>query len=391
MLAYRERISRPAWWVSVPATVLLPLAVALLTLGGTVAAAQDQPEARPLDAVGVALLLAGAVILVVRTWNPSAIVGAAALSAAGYFAAGYPGGPAFLAAVVALCSAVVSGHRRSAYTVTAIVFGLLLVLHIIRFPGEALPLFGPTGWLSSLVTIIAGAELWRARSERLTHARTARAEAELRQVTEERLRLARELHDSLGHHVSLINVQAGVALYLLDENPEQARGALTAITKSSAELLSEMRSTPGVLRGVDEEPSRQPVAGLARLDDLAAESRAAGLATVQVLGDTRELPPSVDQAAYRIVQEALTNTRKHANADTATVLVTYDEDGLTVEISDDGRGAPAHRPHAASGGNGLPGMRERASALGGTLSVCTGERDGFRVQAHLPTAPMEVP
>lgn len=213
---------RPAWWVSVPATVLLPLAVALVTVVTTFAAARGQPDARPLDAVGIALLLAGAALLVVRRANPPAVVGAAALFAGGYFAAGYPAGPVFLAAVVALCSAVVTGHRRSVYTVTAAAFLLLLALHIIRFPGAELPLFGATGWLSTLVTIIAGAELWRARSERLEQLQITRAEAERRKATEERLRIARELHDSLGHHVSLINVQAGVALYLLDDDREQA-------------------------------------------------------------------------------------------------------------------------------------------------------------------------
>src|SRR5690606_14649033 len=171
-----------------------------------------------------------------------------------YLTLGYPYGPVFLAALVALCSAVLAGHRRSAYVVTGLAFAGLLVVHLVRFPDEPLPLFGAGGWLSSLAIVIAVCEWWRARRERQAQERLAREEAERRRGSEERLRIARDLHDSLGHHVSLINVQAGVALHLMDDDPEQARSALAAIKKSSGELLREMRATLGVLRGVDEPP-----------------------------------------------------------------------------------------------------------------------------------------
>jgi signal transduction histidine kinase len=142
-------------------------------------------------------------------------------------------------------------------------------------------------------------------------------------------------------------VQAGVALYLLDRDVEQARSALAAITSSSKALLANMRTTLGVLRGADEEPSRAPVAGLARLDDLVAENLGAGLVvTVQVRGDRRALPAAVDLAAYRIVQEALTNTRRHSGASRALVVVGYTDDGLSVEICDDGTGRPARAARA---------------------------------------------
>jgi signal transduction histidine kinase len=212
--------------------------------------------------------------------------------------------------------------------------------------------------------------------------RATEREVARRQVSDERLRIARELHDAVGHHVSLINVQAGVALYLLDRDVEQARSALAAITSSSKALLADMRTTLGVLRGADEEPSRAPVAGLARLDDLVAENLGAGLVvTVQVREDRRALPAAVDLAAYRIVQEALTNTRRHSGASRALVVVGYTDDGLSVEICDDGTGRP---PSTGAEGNGLPGMRERAAVLGGTLVAGPGERGGFRVAAHLP-------
>jgi signal transduction histidine kinase len=193
------------------------------------------------------------------------------------------------------------------------------------------------------------------------------------------------LHDSLGHHVSLINVQAGVALHLMDDDPEQARSALAAIKRSSGELLREMRATLGILRGVDEGPPRTPVAGLARLEDLLAENRSAGLPVeLEIVGAQRDLPPIVDQAAYRIVQESLTNTRRHAGPAHARVRLEYADEGLLVQVDDDGLGAPAHTE--PSGGNGLPGMRERATSLGGTLTAGPRPGGGFRVEAHLPAS-----
>ena len=186
----------------------------------------------------------------------------------------------------------------------------------------------------------------------------------------------------LGHHVSLINVQAGVALYLMDDDPEQARTALAAIKQSSRELLHEMRMTLGVLRGVDELPPHQPVPGLARLEPLVSDTRAAGLpVTLEIRGSSRDLPASVDLTAYRIVQEALTNTRKHAGPARASVVLQYAEHGLTVQIDDDGRGTGSP---ASDGGNGLSGMRERAQALGGTITAGPRAEGGFRVRAFLP-------
>ena len=205
---------------------------------------------------------------------------------------------------------------------------------------------------------------WRARRERLAQVLAVREETERRRGSEERLRIAQELHNVLGHHVSLINVQAGVALYLMDDDPEQARTALAAIKQSSRELLQEMRTTLGVLRGPgagDAGPPHQPVPGLARLDILVSETAAAGLPViVEIRGPVRDLPTSVDLAAYRIVQEALTNTRKHAGPARARVVLEYGDDGLTVQVNDDGRGTGTP---GSEGGNGLPGMRERAQAL----------------------------
>ncbi len=362
-------------------TVVVPLAVAVATVGSATAIARVFAPEAPLDALAIALLLVGPAALVVRRRHPPLAHAVAVAALIAYFGAGYPfAGPlVFLAALIALGTSVTTGHRVPAYAITAVGFTALVLVHVVRDPSDRLFVVA-AAWFAWLVALIAAFELWRSRRERLAQARAAREEAERRRGSEERLRIARELHDVLGHHVSLINVQAGVALYLMDDDPEQARTALTAIKQSSRELLREMRATLGVLRGVDEQAPRQPEAGLARLDDLVADTRAAGLpVTVETTGTPRELAPSVDLAAYRIVQEALTNVRKHAGRATAAVRLEYAGDGLTVQVDDDGTG-----PTGAPGGTGLAGMRERAGALGGTLTAGARPDGGFRVRAHLP-------
>jgi signal transduction histidine kinase len=371
---------RPSWWAGVVPTVVVPIAVGVFTVVGT-GFAQRFGTGRLLDPLGGILLLAGPAALVVRRWNPPAVFAGVVGVLLIYLATGYPFGPVPLASFVALATTVGYGYRRAGYAIAAATYAGVLVVYVLRHPGLGFPLAGASGWLAWIAAFVAAAELWRARRERREQALAAAAEADRRRGSEERLRIARDLHDVLGHHISLINVQAGVALYLMDDDPEQARSALTAIKQSSRDLLREMRSTLGVLRGVDEEPPHQPVAGLARLDDLVEATRAAGLpVTVEIGGEPRELPPSVDTAAYRIIQEALTNTRKHAGPAQASVLLTYTEDGITMRIDDDG-GGPVAR--SDGGGDGLPGMRERAAALGGTLTAGPRPGGGFRVDAHL--------
>jgi signal transduction histidine kinase len=368
-------------------TVALPLAVGAFTVIGTTFASRGQPLARPLDALGIALLLVGPAALGVRRVQPALALGVAVAGATVYLSAGYPFGPVTLAPLIALCYAVTAGRRLAAYTLTGVAFTVVVLVRGVAHHGEPLSLTGVAGGLAWLIAVVAAAELWRARRERLAQARAAREEIERRRGSEERLRIAQELHDVLGHHVSLINVQAGVALYLMDEDPEQARTALAAIKQSSRELLREMRATLGVLRGVDERPPHQPVPGLARLDALAADTRAAGLpVSVEIHGPARELPASVDLAAYRIVQEALTNARKHAGPARARVALHYDERGLIVQVDDDGRGTDAS---GSGGGNGLPGMRERAQALGGTITTGPRPDGGFQVRVFLPAAAAE--
>jgi signal transduction histidine kinase len=386
-LAYGDPVhaQRPTWWAGVRPTLVLPLVVGVVTLVGTNFAALRIQDDRPLDALGYALLAIGPIALVFRRWRPPAVLGIAAGAVTVYLGLGYAFGPVFLPTLVALASAVGVGRRLATYTVVGVTFLVLLIMHVVRRGADPSLVLPATAWLCVVAAVIGAAEAGRARRERLTQARAALAEAERRRGSEERLRIAQELHDVLGHHVSLINVQAGVALYLMDDDPEQARSALTAIKQSSRDLLKEMRSTLGVLRAVDEPPPHHPVPGLAQLDALVADTEAAGLPVeLETRGAKRDLPPSVDLAAYRIVQEALTNTRRHAGPARAHILLDFDESGLTVQVDDDGRGAAAAPPDG--GGNGLPGMRERATALGGTIT--TGPRDGggYRVRATLPAA-----
>ncbi|WP_213007282.1 sensor histidine kinase [Paractinoplanes toevensis] len=222
------------------------------------------------------------------------------------------------------------------------------------------------------------AEMMKIRAER----ERAKKEQERRQASEERLRMARELHDVLGHHLSLINVQAGVGLHLMDKQPEQAREALTAIKTASAEALREVRAVLDVMRAENESAPRQPALGLNRLEELTAD---AGLPiTTKITGDERPLPPEVDRAAYRIVQEALTNVRKHAGPGaTASIAVDYLPTALHLAIRNEGPDA-AETGTDPGEGTGIAGMRERAQSLGG--SVEAGPVDGgFLVSVLLPT------
>jgi signal transduction histidine kinase len=225
--------------------------------------------------------------------------------------------------------------------------------------------------------------------ERTAELERARAELARRAVTEERLRLARELHDVVAHSISMIAVQSGVGAHVADTHPEEAAKALGAIEATSRATLIELRRLLGVLRQ-DSEPqgSLSPVPGLADLDSLLSEVAKAGLAVkLQVHGTRASLPAGVDLSAYRIVQEALTNVVKHAGPARAQVVVGYHDRDVTVEILDDGRGAATSTGEGRAGtGHGLIGMRERVAAFGGDLEAGPGPDGGFRVAARLPLA-----
>jgi signal transduction histidine kinase len=245
------------------------------------------------------------------------------------------------------------------------------------------PSLGKVIGLAAWMFVLAAAvELIAFRRERSDEAERARRQEEIARAGQERLRIARELHDVLAHNVSLINVQAGTALHLLDQQPERARPALEAIKEASSETLREVRSVLGILRGPGEEAPRSPTAGTAGVEELISRTAAAGIAVAsEVRGEPRPLPASVDLAVYRILQEALTNVARHAQPATATVRLTFAEDDLTLEVEDDGRAGNGAVPAA---GNGIAGMRERVAAMGGDFSAGPRGDSGFRVAARLP-------
>jgi signal transduction histidine kinase len=230
-----------------------------------------------------------------------------------------------------------------------------------------------------VVAVAAISELARTRRDQWARERAERAQAARRRADEERLRMARELHDVLAHSISVINVQAGVGLALLDSDPEQARTALTTIKAASKEALGEVRQVLDSLRTQGDAP-RAPAPGLDRLPELVQQAASAGL-TVAIDGTPPRLPPGTDLAAFRVVQEALTNVVRHSGSRHARVHIGHEAGALRLRVDDDG---PATGADAGGSGNGLAGMRERAAALGGTIEAGPRPDGGFRVLAVLP-------
>jgi len=247
--------------------------------------------------------------------------------------------------------------------------------------------FYAAGWLISVGVMAVAARMWqlhlREVEQRAEEAERTKDETARRRAVEERLRIARELHDSLTHSISVIQVQAGVAVHLARKRGEEVPPALLAIQEAGADASRELRDTLGVLRNQDHDGGEdRDGSGLGQLDNLVARARSAGLSvSVTVSGARRPVPPDVDQAAYRIVQEALTNVSRHAGQACASVHLHYAPDALTVQVNDDGDGVGTK---SAGPGLGLIGMRERVSALGGRLQAGPVEGNGFQVRAELP-------
>jgi signal transduction histidine kinase len=335
---------------------------------GSYGAADNQADRKGIDALAVALLLLGPAALAVRDRWPVAAVAVALAATDVFIALGYPYGPVFFSVIVAIVAAVLAGHRRSTAVVTATGYAGFVVAEVVDDQRV-----GPFPWLhllavgAVLAAVLAVAELARTRREQAAEHQQAEAEDQRRRAGEQRLRIAQELHDVLAHDISLINVQAGVALHLVDEQPEQARIALTNIKEASRDALHELRSALDLLRGGDDAP-RVPSPRLEDLDALVTAVRGGGLDVRLERDVLPALPTAVELAAFRIVQEALTNVTRHAHARNATVRLSLDADTLTVEITDDGLGG------TAGPGNGITGMRERATALGGSLDAGRGPR-----------------
>jgi signal transduction histidine kinase len=372
---------RPAPRQSLVVDGALAAGLAAFVTLGTYFASQNQR--RPFDVGTIALIVVAAGALAARRRYPVAVMEVVFGAILVYFLAEYANGPIWLALIVAYVTAVVRGHRLAAGITAAAGFAIFPWLDFLVRDGQA-PSFAVLAGLAAwLLVLLGAAEIVRFRRERVTEAARIREEEALRRASEERLRIARELHDALGHHLSLINVQSGVALHLNEGLPEQARSSLSAIKQSSKEALIELRSVLDILRQEGEPAPRVPTSTLARLDDLVSQATAAGLEVrAETDGAVRPLPFGVDVAAFRIVQEALTNVTRHAVGATATVRVSYGERDLTLQIDDDGRGSSTHG--AVGTGKGIVGMRERVGALGGELEAGPRPGGGFRVRARLP-------
>jgi signal transduction histidine kinase len=400
-----------------PVDVLLALVIAFVQVAGTIAYSQEEPPSPwAFDAVACIPLVAGPVALLFRRRWPEATLVVTLAAAAGYAASGYPRGPAgFPAFAFAVVSAIMMGRRAFAWGVLVVAYLAFTWLPSL-IPDEVEEARGPAGAATNLAwlpLVGAASEIVRSRLERRADRAHAQREEARRRASEERLLIARELHDVLAHNISLINVQSGVALHLLDERPERARPALEAINEASEEALGELRSVLDVLHGGLGDGSHgesgawappAPTAGLRDVDGLVRRTRAAGLDVhLAVVGEARPVPAGVDLAAFRIVQEALTNVVRHAGGARATVRLVYAPAELVVQVDDDGNGVPSAsgkglesafgRRSAASdrqdrrsgrSGRGIAGMRERVQALGGTFAAGARHGRGFRVRARFP-------
>jgi signal transduction histidine kinase len=373
-------------------------ALALVAAGLTTAFFVSEPMASGLPrgtlALGYALALLHTLPLAVRRRFPGAVVGISVASGLAFAAIGLP--PFFLgpAMLVAVYSVAAYGSRWVALAGLAVAEVGLVAVQLTPGKHDDLTLVVFMGILAVAWLLGQFAHNYRAYAarleERTAELERAREELARRAVAEERLRLARELHDVVAHAMSVIAVQSGVGAHVADSQPEEVGRSLAAIEATSRAALTELRRLLGVLRQDSDEPQGDlsPVPGLADLDSLLAEVTKAGLAVrLRVEGTLSPLPVGVDLSAYRIVQEALTNVVKHAGPAQAQVTIRYRDRDLTVEVTDDGRGvgAPASDDRGATG-HGLIGMRERVAAFGGDLEIGPCPGGGFRVAARLPLA-----
>ncbi|GAB2672748.1 histidine kinase [Nocardia goodfellowii] len=365
-------------------------ALAVVLLSSELIAAVLIPNPRPIDTFGVALLVLATAPLAARTRAPIPVLVAHMAMAIPYHANEFPHEAMIPATIVALYTAARYGNRRR----TAIMIHAVLLFGLggILMSSEgneniALQSFAAFGWI--VLACVAGEAVRLHRAyiaevlDRAERAERSRDEEARRQVAEERLRIARDLHDLLAHTITVIQVQAGVAAHLLTErraDPETVLDALDTITGACADARAELSATVGVLRTPGAE-ARGPLPALAQVHSLAALAEAAGVTVeFQTTGPARRLAPTVEMVGYRIVQEALTNVAKHGCADHTAVRLEYHRDRLVIHVSDDGRGKGAAAP-----GFGIRGMIERAEAIGGTVRA-EGSARGFTVTADLPVA-----
>jgi signal transduction histidine kinase len=370
-----------AFWLD----AALAISIAGVVLADTLLASAGAGGLAPLDYV---LLLGGTLVLLARRRAPRTVLLVTVIGMVGYSVRAAPDAIVAVPVLIALYTVVNAGHRLLAITVATPLMAGAVVNGLARAEGDTAreaiqEAILPVGWF---VAAVVGGEVSRQRlaylrqvERRAAEAERTREEVALRRAEQERLRIARELHDSLTHSISVIKVHAGVAVHLARKRGEQVPEALLAIQAASADAARELRDTLHVLRDGDREP---PACGIDRLPALVARTREAGLpVTLTVTGQQADLPAEVDRAVYRIVQEALNNITRHAGPATASVTIDRGPRVLAVRVDDDGT-ATADAPPVP--GVGLIGMRERVSALGGRLSADPRPDGGFTVRADIP-------
>jgi signal transduction histidine kinase len=299
----------------------------------------------------------------------------------------HPTNTCVLIPMIALFELALNGdRRRSLWMSLALV--PCVVISVVPFASGAAHIAGIViRNLALCLLAIAFGDILRSRRVATRQAVAAAEQSTLRRVADERLRIAREIHDVVAHAMTAINVQAGVAAHLLERDPGQAYGALRDIKRTSGEALGELRHTLNVLRepAQAEAAPTHPAATLHDLEPLTGGLRSAGVAVELDVEPLADVPAAVHSAGYRIVQEALTNVARHAHASSARVCVHRVNGTLRIEVSDDGT-AGSGTGAAPGAGNGVRGMRERAAALGGTLEAAPARDGGWRVAASLPVA-----
>ncbi|GAA5196435.1 sensor histidine kinase [Arthrobacter gyeryongensis] len=364
-----------------PPTSFIVIAVALIQVLGTVFSASHQASLRPLDPLAFMLLLAGPAALAFRTRRPAVMLPITLAATSSYLLLGYAWGPIVLSLALSIILTAAAGLRWQAWLGAGISAAAILLMAVLA--GDETGLVRASAGVAWAAILVLIGEGFRRRGERMAEYRRRREAAKQAERDEYRLTLARDIHDVVAHSLSMINVQASVALHLGTNDPEKLRPALEAIKAASKESLAEVRQLLGVLR--DDAPlSPAAPPSLGRITELVEDARRGGLEVrfENSVGADRAGPehlgPAQQEAAYRIVQEALSNVRRHSGAASAVVLLEVAGNALRVRIDDDGgglRGAPT--------GNGLRGMRERVEALGGTLGL-TPLEPGLRVEANLP-------
>ncbi|KOV54470.1 histidine kinase [Streptomyces sp. AS58] len=354
----------------------IAISVAALLLGTGLSGQRPDGERELLGAV---LLAAGGMALLARRRAPTAVLGVTGACAVGYAAMGFE--VLAVSYLVAVYGAVRAGRRASTVATSVALLAVLpLTALAVRDgpPREAFAQARNVLEIAWLIAAFAAGEALRQAERRADDAERTQEETAQRRADEERLHIARELHDSLTHQISIIKVQSEVAVHLARRRGEEVPEALLAIQTAGREATRELRATLEALRNDDTSPPHS----LEHVPDLVERARSMGLdATLTIGGQRHDVPDAVGRTAYRIVQEALTNTARHAHATTAAVRIEYLPEALTIQVDDDGKATPENAP---APGLGLLGMRERVTALGGRLRAQPRTDHGFTVQAELP-------